>query len=754
MITAPFSAVIKTQEATSVLRLFLLAMLVRTHRLKLTLIVLAACLFAASPFFQAIAGSPEDSFAAPEGYAMPYGKNPFAPSNAKTTTNQLISQAEFIPAARCASCHEATHAEWSESAHRNAFREPFYQANVKQLIDERSIEVTRHCESCHNPVALFSGALTKNAKMERPFDDEGISCSVCHSIQSTTTEGIGSYTIAPPALLVREDGTRIREASDAEIMDDLPAHSRAMMRPLLSKPEFCASCHKAAITPEFNGRKWFRTFSVYDEWQQSAFSNETVQPLNSRQYQSCQSCHMKPETGGYAGHRWPGGNTAIPAHYGWDKQLQATANLLKSDVVSVDIFALNTLPATQKAVTAPLDTKTIVAPGEQVAVDVVVANKGVGHAFPAELRDMFEAWLEFEAADAEGRVLVHSGAVSKDGTLEWDAHAYRSVPINDKGEPITAHDIWNTRVAGFDRHIPAGRADIGRFTFNVPHDARSPIKVTAKLNYRRFNSRFIEAVNRTEKVAQSPVVEMTVATTTLQVADKRGAVSVAGVPKDVEQRASLRKRWRLYGVALFDQQQYETAAHAFGQARDLAPQGSTDEAASCIDLAITYMRMERAGAPQAIIEQANKAIARAIEIDQTNGRARFYRALLAVKGFRYTEALADLEALAKERPRDRQVWSQLASLYLLQRRDREAQAAYEQVLKIDPDDTESHFKLGGLYWRFGLFDLAKNSQEAFQARHTDTVGETLRRDFLRRRPELYSTWTWREFGDNPIGSLP
>lgn len=64
------------------------------------------------------------------------------------------------------------------------------------------------------------------------------------------------------------------------------------MRPLMRQPEFCAACHKSAIVPELNGRKWFRTFSVYDEWQQSAFSNQTARPLNAKPYKDCRSCHM------------------------------------------------------------------------------------------------------------------------------------------------------------------------------------------------------------------------------------------------------------------------------------------------------------------------------------------------------------------------------------------------------------------------------------------------------------------------------
>ena len=606
---------------------------------------------------------------------------------------------------------------------RNAFREPFYQANVNHLIRDRGIAVTRHCESCHNPVALFSGALTKDAKIERPFDDEGVTCSVCHSIQSATTEGIGSYTIAPPALLELTDGRRIKDASDRDIFADVESHRRAMMRPLLQQPEFCASCHKAAVVPALNGRKWFRTFSVFDEWQQSAFSGETVQPLNARAYENCQSCHMpRQQTTGYALHRWPGGNTAIPAHYGWPQQVKATEEFLKKDIISVDIFALHRPTTDPPAVIAPIQDSTTVNAGQKVSVDVVLANRGVGHSFPAELRDMFEAWVEFKATDARGKVLIHSGAVSADGTLEWSAHAYRAVPISSDGQPITRHDIWNTRVGAFDRHIPAGRADVGRFTFDIPPDARTPIKLTAKLNYRRFNSRFIEWVAQSEKVKQSPVVEMTTATSELDLGAKPRATaqSNASASLDATQAANLRRRWRAYGVALFDQQQYEAAAHAFEQALNLAQKGSPDEAASCVDVALAYLRLERAGLSQAILEKANKFIGRAIEIAPKDGRARFYRALLSIKQFRYREALADLEALSRERPKDRQVWTQLASIYLLQRRDDEARQAYQHVLTIDADDTEAHFKLGGLYWRFGLTELAKIKQNHYVDRHTDT----------------------------------
>jgi hypothetical protein len=56
----------------------------------------------------------------------PLPESHFSPSNAKTEDGKLIPSGQFISAERCVSCHQETHAQWSESLHRNAGREPFY----------------------------------------------------------------------------------------------------------------------------------------------------------------------------------------------------------------------------------------------------------------------------------------------------------------------------------------------------------------------------------------------------------------------------------------------------------------------------------------------------------------------------------------------------------------------------------------------------------------------------------------------------
>src|SRR5262249_45226989 len=169
-------------------------------------------------------------------HSSPTGR--FSPSNARTETGDFISIEKFFPSSRCASCHQDTHTAWSQSLHRNAAREPFYRESADILLRTRGVEFTRHCESCHTPIALFSGALTRESgKTQAPFtslDDEGVTCSVCHSITEARVDGTGSFTIRRPALLANPDGTpRFGDFTDEQILADVPAHKRAVMRPLL-----------------------------------------------------------------------------------------------------------------------------------------------------------------------------------------------------------------------------------------------------------------------------------------------------------------------------------------------------------------------------------------------------------------------------------------------------------------------------------------------------------------------------------------
>ena len=97
-------------------------------------------------------------------------------------------------------------------------------------------------------------------------------------------------------------------------------------------------------------------------------------------------------------------------------------------------------------------------------------TRKVGHFFPGGTVDAFDVWVELEATDDHGRVLLHSGAVADDGRGPVDpgAHFYRSLQLDEHGNPINKRNAWMTRSVAYVRLIPPGAADTIHYRLQIP----------------------------------------------------------------------------------------------------------------------------------------------------------------------------------------------------------------------------------------------------------------------------------------------
>ena len=741
------------------------------HRLSLGLVLVAASALAALTFAArggAQGRKPVGALAAP-----PVPADLFSPSNARTEDGKTIPSAEFFPAARCAKCHQDSHEQWSESLHRNAGREPFYKESSDILQRTRGVEFTRHCESCHAPVALLSGALTKGSRESRAMDDEGVTCTVCHSITQVRLDGTGSYTIRRPALLEREDGTPVYgDVPDEAIMADVPSHKRAMMRPLLKTPEFCASCHKSVSPPALNNYKFIRGFSVYDEWQQSGTSREAVSPFYRKDRQvDCRSCHMPAvdaaadraaKDGVIASHRWLGANTATPLFYGQKKQVEETIAFLKDKVLNVDIFAVRReatgelTAALEQGAENRLDFRA----GEELCAEVVIANRKAGHSFPPELRDMYEPWVEFEAVDASGKTVFHSGFVRPDKTLDESAHVYKAVLLDPYSRPLTRHQVWLGTAKAYDNFINAGRSDIARFRFRVPEGVGegSPLTLRARVNYRRFIQEYTDRVLERRGVRlEMPVVRMaetelkltgagvvrTVETSAARVSPFRSqAKATQQTPRQLQAR-----RWNDYGIGLLEQMQYGAASDAFMRAAELNPKDSD----LLVNASIAELRTEQYGIERGQIRKAAALLERASKLNPTDARVRFFRALVARADGRPREAADELAKVAAEYPRDREVWRQLGQTLYLLGDIGGARAAFESVVRVDPNDAGAYQFLSPVYASEGLKEESARAQELYLLWREDPLADAVAARFFAANPQWAEERVWSHVhaGDSP-----
>jgi len=674
-------------------------------------------------------------------------KELFSPSNARTEDGGLIPVEQFFSAKRCLSCHQDTHAAWSESLHRNAAREPFYRESADILLRTRGIEFTRHCESCHTPVALFSGALSKNSpRQQAPFtslDDEGVTCAVCHSITEARLNGTGSFTIRRPALLAKEDGTPIfGNFTDEQILADIPGHKRAVMRPLLRTPEFCATCHKVDAPPDLNGYKHMRGFSAYDEWQQSGASHESVSPYyRAEQRVDCRGCHMPKieslndraaKKGVIASHQWLGANTAAPLFYGQMKQVKLTEEFLSSQVISADIFALKRESTGETLPEVTTGSQFALNPGEEITAEVVVANRKAAHSFAPEVRDLYEIWVAFEAVDDQGKTLMRSGFIKPDGMLDDSAHVYKAILLDEDARPITRHQIWLTNVVGYNNAIPAGRSDVVRFRFRLPknwkRDNSRAITLKTTVNYRRFTQEYTNYVlKRQGRKLTMPVVRMAEnEIKILPMTAKASSGKKDRTTKDVQAR-----RWNDYGIALLEQAQYGPAAEAFRRSAELNPSDPNP----LVSAAIAEMRTERFGPERNQLAKAAELLDAALKLDPNNARARYIHALLLRSLKRSVEAASELARLAQEYPRDREVARQLGQTLYALGRIAEARVAFEAIINVDPTDFGAYQFLSPIYQSEGQTEKADYARGRYLQWRDDPVASTIAARFFAAHPQ-------------------
>jgi hypothetical protein len=666
-------------------------------------------------------------------YNFHYGpKNPFTPGNITVQGEGFLQPGAYPSAEYCGTCHQEAYSQWRQALHSNAFRTPFYRTSVNILIRDqtRGIAFARHCDSCHNPIGVLGAALTEDSKVDRAkFDSDGLTCMTCHSVVSLdSTNGNASVKMGVPSVIVDENGNRIPgQVSFAEILRHPERHSQAVMHDFLHTPEFCAACHKANLPSPLNDYKFIRAFTAYDEWQQSKFSQRNPLTFYTADFKPCQGCHMKrnpitlPEYGAkngtFASHRWLAGNTAVPFYYGFDEQLKKTIEFLRAgDYLNVDIFGLQ--KAGEDKLIAPLGRASYtLAPSDVVSAYVVIQNKNIGHSLIPEVRDLYEAWVEFTVKDANGKEIYHSGFLKPDGMIDPRAHSFTNRPVTDQGEFVDNHKVWTIHSVAYDNSVQAGRSVLVRYQFQLPADITGAVFVTAKVNYRHLRQSYLNNIFGPDHPAY-PVVEIASRTRVLNIGENKPEA-----PDPADNADWM--RWNNLGIALLDQFQYAESVAAFTEVVKLRH----DYVDGYTNVGLTEIVWEK-------YESARTAIRKALTLDPNSARALYYDGLLQRRAGNTQQEIADFRKVVEMFPQSRDARRELGITYYQQKDEHAALEQFEALQKIDPDDLVAHYNLSILYRRMGQSEKAAEQQAMFVDKKVDPGAPTYSLNFLRVHPEI------------------
>lgn len=395
----------------------------------------------------------------------------------------------------CADCHSDVASHWMHSAHAYAsFDNPWYRASIDEFREKRGKDESRFCAGCHDPLLLMAGDIDREVEPDNGLAYAGVTCLVCHSIESTRPDGNASFTLSDAPVLL----------PDPANAEEIEAHrARLTLKPLRTAA-LCGSCHRSFSGPSIGNQNHLPGIDDLGDWASSAFAGAVQDQLTSVEQNSCQGCHMGTEAasdaemagatdGILSSHRWAASHTAMAAQMPDPRHAQQASQELEGAVL-VDIGPVR---AGQRRYLLPGESR--LRGGELLVFDVLLENQRAGHRFPGGVRDMQDVWVEVEVRDASGELLAVSRP-NEDGND--DVFVLRATLLDSAAAPEILHQVHRFAAPAFDRTLAAHDARAVRYSMKLPAHPELPLRVDARLLHRKHNLQFQAlacAESRTER---------------------------------------------------------------------------------------------------------------------------------------------------------------------------------------------------------------------------------------------------------------
>jgi hypothetical protein len=309
-----------------------------------------------------------------------------------------------------------------------------------------------------------------------------------------------------------------------------------------------------------NHYRWLRGQDHYDSFLLSGVSGHRVDSFYypPKAKQRCAECHMPltasddPAARDFDGegqrevhdHRFAAANTAVPLMLGRPEEENRARRELLAKAARVDIFGIRDDAAVDGELHAPLrPQQPVLQPGRSYLVETVVRTLGVGHELTQGTADSNELWLDVTVSSGD-RVIGRSGALGADGGVDPWAYFLNAYVLDRDGNRIDRRNAQDIFVALYNHQIPPGAAAVVHYAITVPADAVEPVTIEAKLQYRKFDTRYLRYVQQAAfRRNDLPITTLAADRVTLPLA------ATGRVPVQTVATAPW-ERWNDYGIAL------------------------------------------------------------------------------------------------------------------------------------------------------------------------------------------------------------
>jgi tetratricopeptide (TPR) repeat protein len=714
------------------------------------------------------------------------GAKYFEPSLARTASGNFIPAETLMMDQYCRDCHSDAYDGWFHSAHHfSSFNNLPYLFSVKEtrevsMARDGNVKAARWCAGCHDPVPFFSGAFDDpHFDLENdPTGQAGITCTSCHSITEVrSTQGNADYVIEEPLHYpFAFSENRLLQYLNRQLIRAKPQfHKETFLKPVHLTSEFCSSCHKVHIPEELNHYKEFlRGQNHYDSWLLSGVSGHGARSFYYPDVAQtkCADCHMPLQASRDFGagffnptnattryihdHLFPAANTGI-AHLRGETNIVRIHEEFLRDSVRVDIFGLKEGGAVDGPLLAPLrPVLPALERGQTYLLEVVLRTVRLGHHFTQGTVDSNEVWVDARLRD-ESRTVGRSGGLGSFREVDPWSHFVNVYMLDRYGNRIDRRNPQDIFTPLYNHQIPPGAGQVVHYRFQVPEQQVEPLTVEVKLQYRKFDTIYLNYVQGTDyrdgrplQVTNDlPIVTISADRITFPIATEPPSIPASPTEPSLIPEW---QRWNDYGIGLFlegdkgsEKGELIQAEHAFAQVERLGrPDGP-------LNLARVYLKEGR-------LDDAVAALQRAARFNPPPPRwtLAWLNGLVNKQNGFLDQAILEFRSILEDRhpelerrrfdfTRDYEVINELGQTYfekakqerLRPESQREflqlAVGEFDRVLALDSENLTAHHNLALLWAQLGDADRSAHHRRLHERYRPDDNARDLAVTAARRR---------------------
>ena len=685
------------------------------------------------------------------------GKKYFEPSLARTASGNFIPAKTLMMDDYCLKCHEDAYKGWFHSAHHfSSFNNQPYLFSVREtrqvsLKRDGNVKASRWCAGCHDVVPFFSGAFDDPNfdDVNHPTSQAGITCTACHAITHVnSTKGNADYTIDEPIHYPFAYSTNsFLQYVNQQLVKGKPEfHKKTFLKPVMRTAEFCSTCHKVSLPQELNKYKEFlRGQNHYDTYLLSGVSGHGARSFYypEKAQPNCAGCHMPLKESQDFGanffnqtntsarfihsHLFPAANTGVAFIRGDTNTVKAHEEFLKGSL-RVDIFGIKEGGSIDDTLTAPLRPQIPkLKRGQRYLIEVVLRTMRLGHPFTQGTVDSNEAWVEAMVSSGNKRI-GHNGGLGAYREVDPWAHFLNVYMLDRYGNRIDRRNPQDIFTPLYNHQIPPGAGQVVHYELVVPENQNEPLTVEVKLQYRKFDTAYMNYVFDTNYASGAPFTVTNELPITTIAADKI-TFPIEAVNVEAVQLAAISwqtsgipvwQRWNDYGIGLFsegntgaEKGELIQAAHAFDQVEKL---GRAD---GPVNLARVYFKEGR-------LDDTVAALQRATKFDPPAPRwtVAWFNGLVNKQNGFLDKAITEFRSILEDRypeldkrgfdfSKDYEVINELGQAYFerakIERADPVKQKeflnlaveSFQKTLALDSENLTAHYTLAQIYPQLG-----------------------------------------------------